>query len=177
MVNHLFIAGVVLAFTLTATDSNADPQPEPMLVPPVSPACISSPFGPRVLANHPQAGQLELLGCRSPGRQDPRDHHRPAQRVPRDRQGRHRRSPVPPGRKARPGWLARLDQRGHLVRAVLDRPDPLAPQVRAALDRQDPLARRARRVWLARPVRLAWLVRLVWRVRPAWLARSAQRTS
>lgn len=27
-----------------------------MLVPPVSPACISSPFGPRVLANHPQAG-------------------------------------------------------------------------------------------------------------------------
>jgi murein DD-endopeptidase MepM/ murein hydrolase activator NlpD len=35
---------------------NADPQPEPMLVPPVSPACISSPFGPRVLANHPQAG-------------------------------------------------------------------------------------------------------------------------
>jgi murein DD-endopeptidase MepM/ murein hydrolase activator NlpD len=27
-----------------------------MLVPPVSPACISSPFGPRVLANHPRAG-------------------------------------------------------------------------------------------------------------------------
>jgi murein DD-endopeptidase MepM/ murein hydrolase activator NlpD len=26
------------------------------LVPPVSPACISSPFGPRVLSEHPQAG-------------------------------------------------------------------------------------------------------------------------
>jgi murein DD-endopeptidase MepM/ murein hydrolase activator NlpD len=26
------------------------------LVPPVSPACISSPFGPRVLPDHPQAG-------------------------------------------------------------------------------------------------------------------------
>jgi hypothetical protein len=31
-----------------------------MLVPPVSPACISSPFGPRVLANHPQAGTFNL---------------------------------------------------------------------------------------------------------------------
>jgi hypothetical protein len=27
-----------------------------MLVPPVGPTCISSQFGPRVLANHPQAG-------------------------------------------------------------------------------------------------------------------------
>ena len=27
-----------------------------VLVPPVSPACISSPFGPRVLPDHPQAG-------------------------------------------------------------------------------------------------------------------------
>ena len=26
------------------------------LVPPVSPACISSPFGPRLLVNHPRAG-------------------------------------------------------------------------------------------------------------------------
>lgn len=27
-----------------------------LLTPPVSPACISSPFGPRILADHPQAG-------------------------------------------------------------------------------------------------------------------------
>jgi murein DD-endopeptidase MepM/ murein hydrolase activator NlpD len=27
-----------------------------LLVPPVSPACVSSPFGPRVLPEHPQAG-------------------------------------------------------------------------------------------------------------------------
>jgi murein DD-endopeptidase MepM/ murein hydrolase activator NlpD len=56
MVSRLFVAGTVLALILRASDANADPQPEPMLVPPVSPACISSPFGPRVLANHPQAG-------------------------------------------------------------------------------------------------------------------------
>src|SRR5215469_15216968 len=29
---------------------------EPVLLPPVSSACISSPFGPRVLPNHPLAG-------------------------------------------------------------------------------------------------------------------------
>jgi murein DD-endopeptidase MepM/ murein hydrolase activator NlpD len=56
MVDRLFIAGVVLALILRVGAANADPQPAPMLVPPVSPACISSPFGPRVLANHPQAG-------------------------------------------------------------------------------------------------------------------------
>src|SRR5690348_6339711 len=28
----------------------------PALLPPVESACISSPFGPRVLPNHPQAG-------------------------------------------------------------------------------------------------------------------------
>jgi hypothetical protein len=56
MVGRLFIAGTVLASVLRVGGANADPQPEPMLVPPVSPACISSPFGPRVLANHPQAG-------------------------------------------------------------------------------------------------------------------------
>jgi hypothetical protein len=55
-VGRLFIAGAVLALILRVGGANADPQPEPMLVPPVSPACISSPFGPRVLANHPQAG-------------------------------------------------------------------------------------------------------------------------
>jgi murein DD-endopeptidase MepM/ murein hydrolase activator NlpD len=56
MVYRSLIAGVVLALSLGVGGANADPQPELMLVPPVSPACISSPFGPRVLANHPQAG-------------------------------------------------------------------------------------------------------------------------
>jgi murein DD-endopeptidase MepM/ murein hydrolase activator NlpD len=56
MLGRLFIAGAVLALILRAGRADADPQPEPMLAPPVSPACISSPFGPRVLANHPQAG-------------------------------------------------------------------------------------------------------------------------
>jgi murein DD-endopeptidase MepM/ murein hydrolase activator NlpD len=56
MADRLFVAGMVLALVLGLGDANADPQPAPMLIPPVSPACISSPFGPRVLANHPQAG-------------------------------------------------------------------------------------------------------------------------
>jgi murein DD-endopeptidase MepM/ murein hydrolase activator NlpD len=56
MVGRLFIAGAVLTLILRVADANADPQTEQMLLPPVSPACISSPFGPRVLANHPQAG-------------------------------------------------------------------------------------------------------------------------
>jgi murein DD-endopeptidase MepM/ murein hydrolase activator NlpD len=56
MVGRLFIAGAVLAFIPTIGGANADAQPKPMLVPPVSPACISLGFGPRVLANHPQAG-------------------------------------------------------------------------------------------------------------------------
>ena len=56
MINRLLLAGVVLALILGLGDANADPQSEPMLIPPVSPACISSPFGPRVLADHPQAG-------------------------------------------------------------------------------------------------------------------------
>jgi hypothetical protein len=61
MVGRLFIAGAVLASVLRVGGANADPQPEPMLVPPVSPACISSPFGPRVLANHPQAGTPTIM--------------------------------------------------------------------------------------------------------------------
>jgi murein DD-endopeptidase MepM/ murein hydrolase activator NlpD len=56
MVRRLSIAIMMLGSILRMSGANADPQPEPMLVPPVSPACISSPFGPRVLANHPQAG-------------------------------------------------------------------------------------------------------------------------
>jgi murein DD-endopeptidase MepM/ murein hydrolase activator NlpD len=56
MVGRLVIAGMLLAAILSASGANADPEPERLLVPPVSPACISSPFGPRVLPNHPQAG-------------------------------------------------------------------------------------------------------------------------
>jgi murein DD-endopeptidase MepM/ murein hydrolase activator NlpD len=53
---RLFIAGMGLGLTLGVGGATAEQQPEPILVPPVSPACISSPFGPRVLRNHPHAG-------------------------------------------------------------------------------------------------------------------------
>jgi murein DD-endopeptidase MepM/ murein hydrolase activator NlpD len=57
MVDRLFIAGMALGLILRVGGANADLQPVPVLLePPVSPACISSRFGPRVLANHPQAG-------------------------------------------------------------------------------------------------------------------------
>ena len=56
MVGRLFSTGAVLAFIPAVVGANAQPQPKLMLVPPVSPAYISSPFGPRVLLNHPQAG-------------------------------------------------------------------------------------------------------------------------
>jgi hypothetical protein len=56
MLGRLFIAGAILALILRAGHASADLQSELMLLPPVCPACISSPFGPRVLANHPQAG-------------------------------------------------------------------------------------------------------------------------
>lgn len=56
MVGRIFSGGAVLALILRIGGANAEPHPEPTLVPPVSPTCISSPFGPRALANHPQAG-------------------------------------------------------------------------------------------------------------------------
>jgi murein DD-endopeptidase MepM/ murein hydrolase activator NlpD len=56
MVRRALIAGAILALSLRVGGADAEPQPEPMFVPPVSPACILSPFGPRVLANHLQAG-------------------------------------------------------------------------------------------------------------------------
>ena len=56
MAGHSRTAAACLGVLLTLNAANADPQSEPMLVPPVTPACISSPFGPRVLADHPQAG-------------------------------------------------------------------------------------------------------------------------
>jgi hypothetical protein len=56
MVGRLLIAGAILAPIPRVDGANADPQLKLMLVPPVSPACISSPYGPRVLAKHSQAG-------------------------------------------------------------------------------------------------------------------------
>jgi murein DD-endopeptidase MepM/ murein hydrolase activator NlpD len=56
MLGRLIIAGSVLALSLRLGGANAEQQPWSILVPPVSPACVSSPFGPRVLAKHPQAG-------------------------------------------------------------------------------------------------------------------------
>lgn len=46
--------GAVLAFSTTCTF--AQPIGPFRLLPPVSPACVSSPFGPRVLPGRPQAG-------------------------------------------------------------------------------------------------------------------------
>jgi murein DD-endopeptidase MepM/ murein hydrolase activator NlpD len=52
-----FIIGLVAAATLHwPCNATADSQRAPMLLPPVRPACISSPFGPRVLPDHPFAG-------------------------------------------------------------------------------------------------------------------------
>ncbi len=48
-------AALVLALVLAAGPSLAAPGQE-RLLPPVSPACVSSPFGPRVLPGRPQAG-------------------------------------------------------------------------------------------------------------------------
>jgi hypothetical protein len=51
----LIIAASVLALLPWAGGVRADPHPEPTLMPPVNPACISSPFRPRVLTSHPRA--------------------------------------------------------------------------------------------------------------------------
>src|ERR1700730_5524608 len=48
------VVAVGLAFGSGA--AAADSRHGTVLMPPVSPACISSSFGPRVLANQPQAG-------------------------------------------------------------------------------------------------------------------------
>ncbi len=54
IVSRLFLAVfAVVGISLWAGHATAGPH---VLVPPVSPACISSPFGPRVLPDHPQAG-------------------------------------------------------------------------------------------------------------------------
>jgi hypothetical protein len=46
----------VLACALTIAGGAQAMEPGLRLLPPVSPACVSSPFGPRVLPGHPEAG-------------------------------------------------------------------------------------------------------------------------
>jgi hypothetical protein len=58
VVDRQFIAAMAFGLVLLAGGANADLQSEPMPVLPVSPAWISSPFRPRVLAKHPQAGNF-----------------------------------------------------------------------------------------------------------------------
>jgi murein DD-endopeptidase MepM/ murein hydrolase activator NlpD len=51
--------GVLVGCALTLDPRAALPQPAEMAItPPVSPACISSPFGPRSLPNRPLAGKF-----------------------------------------------------------------------------------------------------------------------
>jgi murein DD-endopeptidase MepM/ murein hydrolase activator NlpD len=49
------VSATVAALVCTG-NAIAESRHGPVLLPPVSPACISSPFGPRVLPNLPQAG-------------------------------------------------------------------------------------------------------------------------
>jgi murein DD-endopeptidase MepM/ murein hydrolase activator NlpD len=55
MASKLAVAAVLAALNLLLSEARAMAETH-VLVPPVSPACISSPFGPRVLPDHPQAG-------------------------------------------------------------------------------------------------------------------------
>src|SRR5256885_3188781 len=50
------IALALAGIALLPAGASAEPGPGPTLLPPVSTACISSPFGPRVLPDHPAAG-------------------------------------------------------------------------------------------------------------------------
>ena len=50
------IAAAAIAIPMCAGIVSAEPRRGGKLLPPVSPACISSPFGPRVLPNQPEAG-------------------------------------------------------------------------------------------------------------------------
>jgi murein DD-endopeptidase MepM/ murein hydrolase activator NlpD len=51
-----FAASVLPTVSLLLFQSQAMAEAQ-QVVPPVAPACISSPFGPRVLRDHPQAGR------------------------------------------------------------------------------------------------------------------------
>ena len=50
------IAAATIAISVCAGSASAEPRRGGNLLPPVSAACISSPFGPRVLPNQPGAG-------------------------------------------------------------------------------------------------------------------------
>jgi hypothetical protein len=50
------IALIAVAVLIWSGDASAESRHGTILLPPVSPACISSAFGPRVLPNRPQAG-------------------------------------------------------------------------------------------------------------------------
>ncbi len=52
----MMIAAAAVASSVLAGNVSAEPRRVGNLLPPVSPACISSPFGPRVLPNQPEAG-------------------------------------------------------------------------------------------------------------------------
>ncbi|MEA2743287.1 MAG: hypothetical protein QOG25_1658, partial [Acetobacteraceae bacterium] len=66
MVGRLFIVGWVLALILRGGGANADPQPEPMLVPPRQSRVHSiTVWSARALVNRPQAGlPVTALICR-----------------------------------------------------------------------------------------------------------------
>ena len=49
---------LAMGLVLPSSGHAEDPLRETALLPPVSPACISSPFGPRVLPNRPLAGRF-----------------------------------------------------------------------------------------------------------------------
>jgi murein DD-endopeptidase MepM/ murein hydrolase activator NlpD len=55
MASKLAVAAVLAALNPLLSEARAMAETHG-LVPPVNPACISSPFGPRVLHDHPQAG-------------------------------------------------------------------------------------------------------------------------
>lgn len=50
------IALAIAGIALMPVGASAERAPGPALLPPVNAACISSPFGPRVLPDHPAAG-------------------------------------------------------------------------------------------------------------------------
>lgn len=50
------LASASVGVLIWSGDTSAESRHAANLLPPVSPACISSPFGPRVLPNQPQAG-------------------------------------------------------------------------------------------------------------------------
>jgi murein DD-endopeptidase MepM/ murein hydrolase activator NlpD len=53
----LLVASVCVAFSAPSVSyAAAQPPAQTVILPPVTPACVSSPFGPRVLPNRPLAG-------------------------------------------------------------------------------------------------------------------------